>query len=863
MFCRLGLLLAFCVISGPAAAGPSAPAAGGPSAPPRASPPAPAPSGRSLLAVTSRSPWTLRDLENRHLDLVSYDPDTGVIYLTATPEELRRLLDDGFSVRTVQPDMDAARRKLLEVPDLGLYHTWEETVFELESLHDTFPKLTHFEVIGTSLEGRPIHALKISDDPEFEDPSEPDVLVVGNHHARELMSVEVPLFLARTLLSGYGRSPRITALVDSREVWIVPMLNPDGHVYQEETQLLPGWRKNRRRIGPDVLGVDLNRNYSYQWAYDNVGSSPEPVDENYRGESAFSEPESDVMRQFVERQDFTVALSYHSFGSLVLYPWGYTRAELTPDQSIFEAVADSMVRENHYRPGNPYFGTIYLTNGEFDDWMYGHVDAAKERQTFSFTVELNSEQQGGFWPSEELIEPTCDLMLELNLYAIGVAGHIETVGAPPPAELAGYQEPENPRRIHLNWTMPRSAANPADHFEVFEIDPTGTPGSWAAASAIKLEGSGTAILARDVQIPRGGRLALQVHSDLEPPWDHASVEVRRAGAGEWQPLSLCGRRYAAASEPSGWGQDGSGQRDVDPRLTGRFGPRLLDFDARSFAGSRVDIAMRLDAYPDSPRRPRLEAAVDVGRTLAETRRVLVPDLRDTTCVVAAVASGILAYGVTAVDAEGQGTDSNLLWFAVPQEVAVAVQDVNFASEGGRALLHARVVSEQPARFEAWTRALHAGETPAAPDREWARGDYALAARATVDGPGELALGWPLPPGATAVLLRGDDAGEWRVWGPWVAGGTSITRLHGAMPNPFVGGTRIRVDVGRSTPLELDIVRIDGKRVRRLVSGSIPAGARDVSWDGRDDNGRAVASGLYLARLRVGPETQVSHLLLLR
>ena len=103
--------------------------------------------------------------------------------------------------------------------------------------------------------------------------------------------------LARTLLDGYGIDPRLTRLVDTRELWVVPMLNPDGHVFQEQlaaspTWAPPGWRKNRRHNSDVSYGVDLNRNYDFSWGADDAGSSPDENDETYRGPSAFSEPET-------------------------------------------------------------------------------------------------------------------------------------------------------------------------------------------------------------------------------------------------------------------------------------------------------------------------------------------------------------------------------------------------------------------------------------------------------------------------------------------------------------------------------------------------------------------------------------------
>ena len=184
----------------------------------------------SLVAVAPRGPGMLRDLQEQAVELVTYDPETGVAYLIVDAVERRRLSAQGYDISIVESADEAAAKRFQAGPDLGAYHTYAEMLVELEALAANYPEFTRLVTIGNSYEGRPIYALKISDDPEIEDASEPDVLIVGNHHARELMSVEVPLHLARYLLEQTARNRSVGDLVRSREIWIVPMLNPDGHV---------------------------------------------------------------------------------------------------------------------------------------------------------------------------------------------------------------------------------------------------------------------------------------------------------------------------------------------------------------------------------------------------------------------------------------------------------------------------------------------------------------------------------------------------------------------------------------------------------------------------------------------------------
>src|SRR5262249_2175906 len=147
----------------------------------------------------------------------------------------------------------------------------------------------------------------------------------------------------------------VTYLVNNRELYFIPVVNPDGYVYNQTTNPNGGgrWRKNRRNSGGGAFGVDINRNFDYKWGYDDVGSSPEPASEHYRGASPASEPETPAIQNFVLSRHFTMSLNYHSYGDSFNFPWGYLPDFFTPDHPTFVALATEMSRFNHYRHGTP------------------------------------------------------------------------------------------------------------------------------------------------------------------------------------------------------------------------------------------------------------------------------------------------------------------------------------------------------------------------------------------------------------------------------------------------------------------------------------------------------------------------------
>ncbi len=296
-------------------------------------------------------------------------------------------------------------------PDAGLYHTYAEIDRELHQLASAHSSIAQVSSLGKSIEGRELWAIKISD-AVAQNESEPVVVLLGAHHAREWISVDVPFLIAKHLLEGYNSDTLVTRLVNSSEIWVVPMVNPDGHQYTVTTQRL--WRKNRRNNGDGTFGVDLNRNYGYQWG--GPGSSGDTFSDIYRGASAFSEPETQVVRDFLQAHPPQALISYHSFSQLVLYPWGFTYNP-APDESLLDnlavAVADRIraVHGQSYMPQQA--SDLYLASGDTTDWLYSLFAVP------ALTIELRPRGSSpGFELPENQIQPTFEENLPAALFLI-------------------------------------------------------------------------------------------------------------------------------------------------------------------------------------------------------------------------------------------------------------------------------------------------------------------------------------------------------------------------------------------------------------------------------------------------------------
>jgi len=280
---------------------------------------------------------------------------------------------------------------------MGGYYTFDEIIADLDEMFQDHPNLvTQKFSIGTSIEGRTIWAVKISDNPNINE-NEPAVGFDALVHAREPQSMATQMYFMWYLLENYGTDPEATYLVNNREMYFVPCFNPDGYEYNRQTDPNGGgmWRKNRRNSGT-CYGIDLNRNFGYMWGYDDIGSSPDPCDQTYRGTAAFSEPEAMAVRDLAILKNYGTHFNMHSHGDYFLYPFGYIDQE-TPDSLIYRESAGDMGYLNGYEYGTGPQLLGYPSNGSIRDWMYG--EQASKNKTFGYTIEIGP----AFWPSQSQI----------------------------------------------------------------------------------------------------------------------------------------------------------------------------------------------------------------------------------------------------------------------------------------------------------------------------------------------------------------------------------------------------------------------------------------------------------------------------
>src|SRR3954451_24807436 len=273
----------------------------------------------SLIArVTSRSPRApLTRLLTAPLGLDVWEVKPDHLVLQAEEVQASRLEAMGYVVEQLQMTEPYLSTFATEAAATG-YHTVATLEQDLRRLAEEHPEIAELHEIGRSVEDRPLWALRIGERRD----SARKVAFFGCHHAREWISVEVPYRLAVHLLDNSSSEP-VQGWLQHGEVWVAPMVNPDGHEYTRTTDRL--WRKNRRRNQGGSIGVDPNRNYGYMWGTLNINTSSHvPSDETYVGPRAFSEPETRAVRDLIACERFRGLITYHSYSQLILNPWGYT-----------------------------------------------------------------------------------------------------------------------------------------------------------------------------------------------------------------------------------------------------------------------------------------------------------------------------------------------------------------------------------------------------------------------------------------------------------------------------------------------------------------------------------------------------------
>ena len=245
----------------------------------------------------------------------------------------------------------------------------------IRAYHERFPAITKLVELGQTHEGRPILALKISDNVE-QDEDEPAVLLNGAHHGEELLSIEFALDAMATLLEGYKGDSRIKRMVNGAELWVVPLVNPDGAQHHITASLRAG-RKNGRPAGDEEgfqtrNGVDLNRNYPFRWhSQGEATSSSDPRHSWYRGPVAGSEPETQAMMRLADSEHFAASLSYHTLGTLLLVPYTIDNVQ-NPQPNEAWGIAEAIAELTPEQPNGRKYKVVrnmYSVDGVDQDWL--------------------------------------------------------------------------------------------------------------------------------------------------------------------------------------------------------------------------------------------------------------------------------------------------------------------------------------------------------------------------------------------------------------------------------------------------------------------------------------------------------------
>jgi len=366
-------------------------------------------------------------LEKAGFDVVrhGHGPLQGSVEVIVTPPELQTLLTHGLSVEILRGFGEDA-------PPDARYKTDVEVMQILQNHAKNYPTIARFADLNQELglprtvENRSLYGLKISDNP-LKDEDEEAVLIYACEHARELLCIEVVLYAIDQLLQGYSKDPQIKAWIDSKEIWFVPNVNPDGLAYVWSTDNM--WRKNRRPFG-SYYGVDLNRNGGMGWSSRCSGSTS-PGSSTYKGPSAFSEIEAQVIRDLHKREHFAKVCSNHNSGREVLYPLlcsaGGVPAVL---YSYLQGLDQSMAAAMSYANRNP------SAEGEIYQWCFQWNGA------FSMLIESGTAFQPAWSsvdPEVKRVWPGLKWFLD---FKVPLSGHVTNryTGGPVRADIAvqGY-----------------------------------------------------------------------------------------------------------------------------------------------------------------------------------------------------------------------------------------------------------------------------------------------------------------------------------------------------------------------------------------------------------------------------------------
>jgi carboxypeptidase T len=673
------------------------------------------------------------------------------------------------------------------------------------------------DTLGTSLQLRPVWGLLLGKG------TGPAVFFNSLTHAREPNSMEAILYFAQDIVSRYNTDPFAKSLLDHRRIYIVPIVNPDGYALNESTYFGSGgttfgyWRKNLADnnhngvFNSDSDGVDINRNYGFQWGFDSIGSSPDPRSEVYRGPSAFSELETRIQRDIVRTLQPVTGLSYHTWGDLFIHPWGYTSAP-TQHVAAFHEWSDVMTEGNGYQSGQGP-DILYPVNGEFNDWCYG--DTITKARAYTWTPEAG-QASDDFWPPASRIVPlaaenlrACYMtaaiagtFVQADGYSIGegalnasygahltvrarnlgLASTTGTVGTLVPLDpgiqmlVSSVSYPTIPSRTTV---LPSGGAS----FEM-AIDDTVTPGRLVRFQVSFSDPAGA--FSRDtVAIPLGTPTVVA--------FDDAS-----SGLGKWM------------ATPGTWGIVQN-----DPAHPSRYfadspgGPYPLGANSVLTLVLPFNLALGVHAYAVYDARWELECDYDAGTVEASLNGATWTSLNATGTTPGSGESTLQPAGLPVYTGTRWG------WRTEMADLSPFT-----GPAGASTRLRFRVRADDAAQF---------------------------------DGLSFDSLRVMLfDPAAQPALVSVDN-------GP----PSGAVELSAPSPNPVRSFARFEFALPRAGDVRLEVLDVQGRIVRTIADGAAPAGRFVRQWDLADEQGRSVSPSIYFLKLHALDKTITQRFAVIR
>lgn len=572
--------------------------------------------GDRVIQAQIQTPAQLQLIESMDLDIWSHEHGIGPVDIHVSTAERQALDAAGITYTTLMDDLLAAyereRAGNAEGGPWSAYMDLPTIIAFINNLATLRPDLCQVIDIGDTIEGRDIFAIRITGPNPGPKPA---VFYHGLQHAREWVTGPTVLYLANHLVTTYDADPCIRDLVDRTEIFLAPCVNPDGYAHSWVNSNTRLWRKNRRLNGDGTYGVDLNRNWGYQWG--GGGSSGTPSNETYRGTAPFSEPETTSLSNFIlAHPNIAAYMDYHSYSQLLMWPWGYECIlPPEPDASTFDFIGSAMraqifaVHGVDYVDG-PVCSTIYQASGTSVDWVYG----AAGRTPYTIELRPAGGNPGFLLPPEQIL-PNCEENLPGILHLTRWASSGVLIDLPPgvaaPATLIAGQ----PTPITVTITPRLEAYVPGSgtlHYRLAGPGPfTAVPltnaggNSYAAAlpafpcgaqieyyfSALGSEGYQAALpCAAPTNVYGAVAVEVAFADDFESDlgW---SAAVSGATAGQWQrgvPVNDPSWDYDPAADADGSGscfltQNTLGNSDVDN------GAVLLTSPAMDLSGGDIRI----------------------------------------------------------------------------------------------------------------------------------------------------------------------------------------------------------------------------------------------------------------------------------